>query len=227
MRTKLTIMAIVVAALLAAIGVLITLMVTMGPWVGLGTGAAIALIVLAIYRFVVRPWHSRWGATDKEVQRSMPGDELVPGAASTTRATTIDATPEEVWPWLVQIGYGRAGWYSYDWIDNDGKPSADHVIAEFQDLHVGDQILMTPDLGPEVKAIESGRWIVSGSESDSWCLALYPTGGDGRTRLLSRWRARWPRSPATVFWIAISDPGAFVMERKMLKGIKRRVEATM
>lgn len=224
MRTKLTIVAIVAAALLAAIAVLVALMITMGPWLGLGAGIAIAIIVLAVYQFVARPWHSRWGATDKELHRSMPGDELVPGAASTTRATTINASAEAVWPWLVQIGYDRAGWYSYDWIDNDGKPSADLIISELQDLRVGDQILMAPGLGPEVKAIEPGRWIVSGGDSDSWCLALYPEDGSG-TRLVSRWRTKWPMSPATVFWIAISDPGAFIMERKMLKGIKRRVEA--
>jgi hypothetical protein len=224
MRTKLTITVIAVAVLLAAIAILTALMITMGPWPGLGVGVVIALIVLAVYKFVARPWHSRWGATDKEVHRSMPGDELVPGAASTTRATTINASAEDVWPWLVQIGYGRAGWYSYDWIDNDGKPSADRVVAEFQDLRIGDQILMAPGLGPKVKAIEPGRWIVAGGDADSWCLALYSDDRAG-TRLVSRWRAKWPMSPATVFWIAVSDPGAFIMERKMLKGIRHRAEA--
>jgi hypothetical protein len=67
------------------------------------------------------------GATDQEVRRAMPGDQLIPDAASTTRAITITAPPEQVWPWLVQLGYGRAGWYSYDWIDNDGHPSADRA----------------------------------------------------------------------------------------------------
>jgi hypothetical protein len=78
----------------------------------------------------------------------MPGDDLIADAASSTRAITIAAPPQQVWPWLVQLGYGRAGWYSYDWIDNDGQPSAGHIIPELQQLQVGDQILMAPGHGP-------------------------------------------------------------------------------
>ena len=224
MRTKVTIMAIVVVSVLVAFGILGVLMVTLGLWWGLGSGVAIAVVVLLAYRFLVRPWHSQWGATDDELGWTMPGDEALPEAASTTRAITIRADADAVWPWLVQIGYGRAGWYSYDWIDNDGKPSADRIIPELQNLRVGDQILMTPDLGPQVKAIEPGRWILSGGDTDTWCLALYPA-GNSTTRLVSRWRQNWPKSPATLFWIAISDPGAFIMERKMLIGIKHRAES--
>jgi hypothetical protein len=154
----------------------------------------------------------------------MPGDEVIPGANSTTRAIEIQARPEDVWPWLVQIGYDRAGWYSYDWIDNDGRPSADRIISELQDLRVGDQIVMVPGMGPKVRAIEPNEWILSGDqETGTWCLALYPTPG-GNTRLVSRWPQDWPLTPATAFWILISDPGAFIMERKMLKGIKTRAE---
>jgi hypothetical protein len=224
MRTKVTIMTIILAALLTSIGVLVTIMLTLGPWVGLGVGVGLAAILLTAYFFLVQPWHSRWGATDEEVGRSMPGDRLLPDATSTTRAITIEARPEDVWPWLVQIGYGRAGWYSYDWIDNDGRPSADRILPELQSLKIGDRILMVPGMGPLVKAIEQNRYILSGGEADSWCLCLYPIDED--TRLVSRWRADWPKSLATFFWVAISDPGAFIMERKMLKGIKRRVEAT-
>jgi hypothetical protein len=155
----------------------------------------------------------------------MPGDAVLLGAGSTTRAITIQASAHQIWPWLVQIGYGRAGWYSYDWIDNDGKPSADRVLPDLQSLEVGHRILMVPGMGPEVKEIEEERYILSGGEADTWCLALYPT--EGGTRLVSRWRQNWPRSLATSFWIAISDPGAFIMERKMLKGIKDRAEASI
>lgn len=66
-----------------------------------------------------------------------PGDDLLPDAKAATRAITIKATPEAVWPWLVQLGYGKAGWYSYDWIDNDFQPSARQIIPEFQRLEVG------------------------------------------------------------------------------------------
>jgi hypothetical protein len=222
MRTRLTIMGIVLAAAIGAIGVIVLLVVALG-WLGLAVGAVGTVAVLGVYRLWVQPWQHRWGATDEEVHRAMPGDDLIPGAASTTRAIAIAAPPEQVWPWLVQIGYGRAGWYSYDWIDNDGRRSADRVLPELQDLQVGDQILMIPGMGPRVRAIEPHRHLLAGdADGGTWCLALRP--GDGGTRLVSRWRARWPLTPATAFWILLSDPGAFIMERKMLKGIKARAE---
>jgi hypothetical protein len=224
MRSKMTIMAIVMGSAILALGILAVLMVALGPWAGLAVGVGIAATLLVTYRFAVQPWQHRWGATDEELRRVMPGDEVISQANSTTRAITIGATPAKVWPWLVQIGYGRAGWYSYDWIDNDGRPSADRIVPEFQDLGVGDQILMVPGMGPRVRALEPNRWLLSGDEeTGTWCLALYPT-LDGSTRLVSRWRQDWPITPATAFWILISDPGAFVMERKMLKGIKERAE---
>jgi hypothetical protein len=223
MRTRMTILGIVLAAVAAALGVVVLLMLALGPWAGLGAGALVAAAVLVAYRLVAQPWQHRWGATDEEVAAAMPGDEIVPDAASTTRAVAIAAPPERVWPWLVQLGYGRAGWYSYDWIDNDGRPSADRVVPELQDLAVGDQILMVPGMGPRVRAIEPGRYLLTGdTEGGTWCLALRPVAGG--TRLVSRWRVRWSPTPATAFWILLSDPGAFVMERRMLKGIKARVE---
>jgi hypothetical protein len=156
----------------------------------------------------------------------MPGDDLIPDAASTTRAISIAAPAEQVWPWLAQLGYGRAGWYSYDWIDNDGRPSADGILPELQQLQVGDQILMAPAMGPRVRAVEPNRHLVAGDqEAGVWCLALYPT--PGGCRLVSRWRVDWPLTPATAFWILLSDPGAFIMERKMLKGIRSRAEAVV
>jgi len=224
MRSKLTIMLIVIGAMALALGILVRLIFTLGFWLGLGVGLAIAATLVVLYRLFMQPWQHRWGATDEEVERAMAGDEIIPGANSTTRAITIHATPAEVWPWLVQIGYGRAGWYSYDWIDNDGRPSADRIVPELQTLEVGDQIVMVPGMGPRVGALEPHSWILSGDEENgTWCLALNPS-PDGSTRLVSRWRQNWPLTPATVFWILISDPGAFIMERRMLKGIKARAE---
>ena len=222
MRTRLTIMAIVLAATTGAIGIIVLLAIMLG-WPGLAIGALGTVAVLVVYRFIIQPWQHRWGAADEEVHRAMPGDDLIPDAASTTRAITIAAPPEQVWPWLVQLGYGRAGWYSYDWIDNDGRPSADRILPKLQRLEVGAQILMLPDMGPRIREIQSDSYFVAGDqEAGIWCLALYPT-GDG-CRLVSRWRVSWPLTLATAFWILLSDPGAFIMERKMLKGIKARAE---
>ena len=113
---------------------------TAGLAVGLGAVVGVA------YLRVVRPRQLRWGATDEEVARALPGDELV--AAPTfdaTRAITIEARPEDIWPWLVQVGVSRAGWYSYDHLDNLGRPSARRIIPELQGLKPGDVLPMSPD----------------------------------------------------------------------------------
>jgi hypothetical protein len=225
MRTRLTIMAIVLAAAAAA-GALVALLVVQLGWLGLAIAVVGTAAVLVGYRVLVQPWQHRWGATDEEVRRAMPGDDLLPGATgTTTRAIGIAAPPQQVWPWLVQLGYGRAGWYSYDWIDNDGRPSADRIIPELQALKVGDQVPMLAGVGPRVRVIRPDRYLVAGdAEAGVWCLALYPA--PSGCRLVSRWRVGWPLTPATAFWVLLSDPGAFIMERRMLKGIKARAERT-
>lgn len=224
MRTQLMIMLIVVAVLLLAVGGVIGLVVWFG-WVGgLAVGVGILVLIAALYVWVVKPWHLRWGATDSEIVQPMPGDDLIPGAGQATRAISIDAEPKEVWPWLVQLGYGKAGWYSYDWIDNDFKPSADRIVSEFQDLEVGDKILMMPEMGFVVRSIDEPNSIVSVLEdgSTSWCLALYRE--DSSTRLVSRWRPKFEKSPATFFMTMLSEPGTFIMEQKMLRTIRDRAE---
>jgi hypothetical protein len=226
MRTQMMIMAIVGLVLLAAIAVVAGLMWWLGWPGGLAAALGLLAVLAALYVWVIKPWHMRWGATDEEATRAMPGDELIPGAGSATRAVTIAATPDDIWPWLVQLGYGKAGWYSYDWIDNDFRPSADRVLSEFQNLQVGDKILMMPEMGFVVDSIDQPRSIVSVLEdgSTSWCLGLYRV-DDGGTRLVSRWRPKFDLTPATFFLMALSEPGTFIMEQKMLRTIRDRVEA--
>jgi hypothetical protein len=224
MRTKRAIGLIVVGGLLASVAVLGLLIAWLGSALGILVGLLIAVAVIGTYLQVLGPWQRRWGATDYEVRRAMPGDGLLrPGAPSTTRAITIDAPPEEVFPWLLQIGYGRGGWYSYDWIDNDGKPSVERIDPALQLLAVGERIEMLPGMGPVVHEIVPDRYIVSRGETDSWCLLVEPT-PDGRTRLISRWRQDWPRTAGTYLWLVLADPGAFVMERKMLRRIRDLAE---
>jgi hypothetical protein len=224
MRTKRVIGLIVVGCLLASAAVLGLLIGWLGSALGILVGLLIAVTVIGTYLQVLGPWQRRWGATDDEVRRALPGDGLLrPGAPSTTRAITIDAPPEEVFPWLLQIGYGRGGWYSYDWIDNDGKPSLERIDPALQRLAAGERIQMLPGMGPVVHEIVPDRCIVSRGETDSWCLLVELT-PDGRTRLISRWRQDWPKTASTYVWLVVADPGAFVMERKMLRRIRDLAE---
>jgi hypothetical protein len=224
MRTKQRVALIVLGGLMAGLAVLAGLIDLLGVGPGIVVGLTIAALVVGVYMLLVGPWQRRWGATDDEVRRPMPGDELLrPDAPSTTRAIAIDAIPRDVFPWLLQIGYGRGGWYSYDWIDNDGKRSVDRIDPALQGLAVGDRIPMLPGLGPVVREIEPGHHILSGGDADTWCLLVQPT-PDGRSRLVSRWRQDWPKNIGTFVWTLASDPGAFVMERKMLRTIRTFAE---
>ena len=226
MRTQLMIMLIVLVVFLVAVAGFVGLILWLGWLGGLAVGLGIAVLMVATYMWVIKPWHMKWGATDTEVARAMPGDELIPGAGQATRAIAIEGQPEEVWPWLAQLGYGKAGWYSYDWIDNDFQPSAKRIISKYQDLKVGDKILMMPEMGFVVQSIDEPNSIVSVLEdgSTTWCLALYPE--NGSTRLVSRWRPKFEKTPATFFMAMLSEPGTFIMEQKMLRTIRDRVEAT-
>jgi hypothetical protein len=183
--------------------------------------------LLAVYAKLVRPWARRWGATAEEAARPLPGDQLVTKADYVaTRAITIHAPPQEVWPWLVQIGSGRAGWYTYDRIDNAGMPSATEVIPELQQLQVGDLIPMVvgKDIGVRVKELEPDRRMLWWDEQGeySWEWVLEPA--DGQTRLLNRLRVTrhpWTRK---MLYELVAVNGDVVMQRKLLRGIKQRAE---
>jgi hypothetical protein len=225
MRTARTIGLLLLGCVIAAVAAAAAVI----GWLGRGAGAVVvavtAIAVWRAYRLFVEQRLATWGATPTEVAATMPGDELVPGGVGSTRAISIDAPAAAVWPWLVQLGFGRAGWYSYDWIDNDGRPSAERIVPELQHLAVGDVIAMTPDQGFAVVALDPGRSIVSRSEdgTTSWCLLLAPC-GPGSTRLVSRFRARFEPSFGAVVWAAISGPGSWIMEQRMLRNLKRLAE---
>jgi hypothetical protein len=191
-------------------------------------GLVAILVVLLGYLTVLRPWHLRWGATHEEVSRAMPGDDLIPDPGlNTTRAITIRATPDEIWPWLVQMGYGRAGWYSYDRLDNGGRPSADRIVPALQvPLKSGQPLPGGPEKGFKVISVEPNRSLVLGP-SISWSLGLYPQ-PDGTTRLVERLRAKyWWNRPRTYPMIAALDVGDFIMMRRQLLNLKQRIEANV
>jgi hypothetical protein len=161
----------------------------------------------------------------------MPGDTLLPGAPLvTTRSITIDAWPSAVWPWLVQMGPGRGGAYTYDWIENLmglDMHSADRVLPEFQGLRTGD-VMRLGRRGPvmEVAELEPEHALVFRSQDGAWVwsFGLYPRGHS--TRLVSRNRIQ-PPDPSPLyrlFSLYVMEPGSLVMERRMLLGIKSRAE---
>jgi hypothetical protein len=184
---------------------------------------------LAFFR-MYRPWQLRWGATLEELSRTMPGDEVVSAPAfNAMRAVTVEAPPEAIWPWIVQIGFWRAGWYSYDLLDNAGRRSAERIMPELQHMEVGDLVPMGPgkNAGIWVKGLEQNRWMLWADKFQltTWAWALEPE-PDGSTRLLTRVRARpsW-RHPTTAAWLLLVEVADFPMMRKCLLGIKRRAEA--
>lgn len=195
---------------------------------------ALALGVVAggtIAALNARKRYNRWGATDDEVRRAMPGDDLVesPGFES-TRAITIDAPPQYVWPWLLQMGSGRGGAYTYDWIENLfglDMHSADEIVPEWQHTAAGDRLpLGTKGEYMEVMELDPERTLVFLHRDGnwSWTFTLQPL-GDTQTRFVSRNRITMEDAPfGAKAAMVVIDPGAFVMERKMLRGIKERAE---
>jgi hypothetical protein len=192
-------------------------------------GAASGAGLLAVYSRLVRPWTMRWGATDAEVARPLPGDQLMarPGFKA-TRAITIAARPEHIWPWLVQLGSGRAGWYAIDWIDNAGVPSAQTIRPEFQHLQVGDRIPMISgqEVGPVVKELEPNRRMLwwDGQGEFTWEWLLEPI-DDQTTRLLTRVQEAYPPPwSRRMLYAVVASTGDIVMVRRQLRGIRARAE---
>lgn len=190
------------------------------------------------------------GATRLERWKKLPGDELVPEAkSSSTMAVTIDRPPPEVWPWLVQMGCDRAGFYSWDHLDNGGRPSATEIHPEWQDLEAGDRVLCTPDsrFWFHVERLEPERLLVLRSSIDLRAKTTFDPSGprprffsdgvwtfvldelpDERTRLVVRsFGIARPRllfgTVNVVFW----DPAHVVMQTRQLRNLKRLVESPL
>lgn len=197
---------------------------TIGVLAGLGV---LAIILI----FALLPWMDRYGAMDEEINVSYPGDELVPDPRITyTRAVSIVAAPEEIYPWIAQLGADKGGMYSYTWLEaliQCPQTNADRIHEEWQGLEVGDKVLMCPDenMPPAylVAMIEENQTIVLGHKEKNdwvevWQFNLVPQ-DDGTTRLVIRSRS----AAEGWFWDAIR-PGEFIMMRRMMLGIKERAE---
>jgi hypothetical protein len=195
---------------------------------------------------LLRNWYNRWGATAEEAAQPMPGDELVPNSLlGYTHAITIQSPPARVWQWLAQMGQGRGGLYSYDGLENLAGckiHSVDRIVPELQNLQVGELIRLGPQGYPcfAVAALEPGRALVlvsadpqtgeavdldpqavKGFSIATWQFLLMPQDGNA-TRLLARQRLAYTQD---MRWIwRLTEPVAFVMERKMLLGIRGRAE---
>ena len=191
-----------------------------------------------VYAALLRPWHTRWGASDAELQAVLPGDELVLApVAVTTRAIAINAPPEAIWPWLAQLGQGRGGFYSYEWLENTllgcEIENAETINPAWQSVAPGDLVKMRPDpaMPPayNVAQVLPGRALVLGHHvglstdptapwADTWQFVIVPQ-EPGGSRLIIRTRtqeAPWSNR--------LLEPGIFLMEERMLRGIRERAE---
>jgi hypothetical protein len=189
----------------------------------------IADLPLFVAAPLLRRWHLTWGATSGEVAAAMPGDALLPRAQyRCTRAIAVAAPPGEVWPWLVQVGYRRGGWYASDLLDNFGWPSARTIRPELQDLHVGQYLAWGPRASERtafrVDGFVAPEWLLWRSPNRTWAWRLVPL-SDGGTRLISRMHTRyeWSR-PWVLGTVLLMEVADYPMMRRMLRGIRDRAE---
>ena len=208
---------------------------------------ALAGVSGALYALVLRPRLLRWGATTAELRAAYPGADLIPGGIrGATMAVTIDAPPARVWPWLVQMGCDRAGWYSWDRLDNAGVPSAQEIHPEWQHIDVGDHLASTPSGRTwfEVAAVEPERFLAlrtrldlrgrpfaaAGTRAHNYVDSLWgflltelPL---GRTRLVvSGYAASSPRVLTAIGDFLFWEPAHWLMQTRQLNNLKRRAEA--
>jgi hypothetical protein len=196
----------------------------------------------------LRSKYQKWGSTKEELQRELPGDELVKNVKGWyNHAITINATPANVWPWIAQLGQNKGGFYSYELLENivgSKIHNADDIVPKFQDTVIGNNVAMTPKAAPYiVTAIEPGQVFVlqlrvnlqtqetvdntqplpAKYQDSSWVFFLEET-TEGTTRLISRSRNDWNQSKTNTFIYGMFGVISQAMDRKMLKGIKKRSE---
>ena len=196
-------------------------------------GNVLADLPLFLTAPLYRRWHLRWGSTHDEVASAMPGDSMLPDAQFvSTRSITINADPPAVWPWLVQVGCGRAGFYSNDLLDNLARRSATTILPDLQHLDVGQWIPMSPSSTPtdktafRVDSFEVESWMLWAKPDSTWSWRLTPTASGG-TRLVTRIHAvyDWSHPMTAILGVVLMELGDFAMMRRMLRGIKTRAEA--
>jgi hypothetical protein len=185
-------------------------------------------VFFVLYFTWLRAWQLRWGATDEELARPMPGDDIVKMPSfDATRAVTVNAPPRDIFPWIVQMGVTRAGWYSYDLLDNLARPSARTILSEFQPIKIGDLIPMSPDgkYGVYVKDYNPGEWILwwDKNGATSWVWGFYPV-TETQTRLVTRVRVKYNFLSLDIFFNLLIEFCDIIMMRKCMLGIKERAE---
>lgn len=201
---------------------------------------AVVAVFAILYPLAIEPWHLGWGATVVELKKKLPGDDVASHPKiESTRAITIDVPAEKVWPWLVQMGQGRGGLYSYDWLENLAGcdiHSADRINPEWQNLKVGDFVRFGPEGSgyPQmpVYRIEPNKVLILGGFDkktgfgNTWVFYLNEV-DENTSRLIVRSRYDYESSVGNfIVWRVVTAPLQFLMERKMLSGIKERAEAS-
>lgn len=211
---------------------------------------AVFVIVILVFSFFIQPWFLKWGATDEEIRATWHGDDLVPGSSvGYTRAITINAPPSGVWPWLVQIGQDRGGFYSYELLENmlgSDTHNADRIVPDWQHLEVGNKIRMGPKEGVWANTSnivggivpEKSLVLITPGESPTrvsaaihgngtWSFILVPVDGK-TTRLIIRGRRiENPNQVIRLLYGPVVDSVQFILERKMMVGIKERAEGKL
>ncbi|HSR32764.1 MAG TPA: hypothetical protein VLY63_19555 [Anaerolineae bacterium] len=199
--------------------------------------ATLLVVVILVVTFVLlRQWTPTWGATEAEVARTLPGDELIQRTPSdSTRGATIDAPPEAVWPWIAQIGDDRGGFYSYTFIENPLQElaggeavyrNANRILPQFQNPQPGEGIIVD---SLQVYDVEPGKWLLAAQSSGEgdfgwvWLWHVEPL-GTNQSRLLVRQALRLFPEASNPIMTTVTDLGAFVMEWRMFEGIRLRAE---